>query len=95
MKLGPGIPGHDNYPVTFKALDRRSVNRTRPGPPASLAGRLGSDLKAAWGQALRRSSFGRGGAFVAAFAIKVRVRFGQVRVGDRSDRFMPMPPSAA
>ena len=95
MKLENGIPGHDAFSGLFRALDPEGLRRAPVRLAADWAGRLGPDVTAIDGRALRRS-FGDASDrsplhVVNAFAASARLTLGQVRVDGRSNGITAMP----
>ena len=95
MTLGHGIPSHDAFSALFRVLDPGCLQRALVRLAADWAGRLGPEVIAIDGKALRQS-FEDASArsplhVVSAFAVGARLVLGQVRVADKSNEITAMP----
>ncbi len=106
MTLERGIPSHDAFSRLFRFLDPEGLQRALARLAADWTGRLGPDVNAIDGKALRRSfedASNRSPLHVVnAFAAGARMTHGQVRGGrqiewdqDNSDATDIFPTSKA
>ena len=95
MTLGHGIPGHDALSALFRVLDPGCLQRALVRLAADWAGRLGPDVTAIDGKALRQSFEDTSARsplhVVSAFAAGARLVLGQVRVTDKSNEITALP----
>ena len=95
MRLDHGIPSHDAFSRLFWFLDPEGLQRALVRLAANWAGRLGPDVIAIDGKALRRSfedASNRSPLHVVnAFAAGARLTLGQVRVDGKSNEITAMP----
>ena len=94
MRLDHGIPSHDAFSRLFRFLDPEGLQRELVRLAADWAGRLGPDVIAIDGKALRRSfedASNRSPLHVVnAFAAGARLTLGQVRVDGKSNEITAM-----
>ena len=95
MTLDHGIPSHDAFSRLFRFLDPEGLQRALARLAADWEERLGPDVIAIDGKALRRSfedASNRSPLHVAnAFAAGARLTLGQVRVDGKSNEITAMP----
>lgn len=95
MKLEHGIPSHDAFSSLFRVLDPECLQRVLVRLASDWVGRLGPDVIAIDGKALRRSfedASRRSPLHVVnAFAAGARLTLGQVRVDGKSNEITAMP----
>ena len=95
VKLGHGIPGHDAFSSLFRVPGPECLQRVLVRLAPDWVGRLGPDVIAVDGNALRRSfedASRRSPLHVVnAFAVGARLTLGQVRVDGKSNEITAMP----
>jgi len=95
LKLEHGIPSHDAFSDLFNALDPDGLDTALARLISGWAERLGDDVIAIDGKALRRSFADAADRsplhLVQAFAAEAGIVPGQVRVSDRSNEITAMP----
>ena len=95
IEPGYGIPGHDAFPDLFRIPGPEGLQRAPVRLAADWSGRLGPEVTAVGGKALRRSSRDASKRsplhVVNAFAAGARLTLGQVRVDGRPEGITAMP----
>lgn len=93
LELPSGIPSHDTFNRVFSAIDPKAFMDCFIGWTKSLCTRLGGEVVALDGKALRRAG-NEGGSLpyiVSAWASQNGLALGQVKVDDKSNEITAIP----